>query len=243
MSGTLFGIGVGPGDPELLTLKAARRLATAAVVAYPAPLVGESLARSIVAAHLRPGIEEIALRMPFVAGHRPDDAYDAGAAAIAGHLAAGRDVAVLCEGDPLLFGSFIYLLARLGHGFPVEIVPGVSSVTACAAVAAHPLTIRDDALVIVPATRPEAEIEALLAVAEAAAIMKVGRHLEKVRRVLQRLGLANAALCIERAGQPGQRIRRLDEVEAGELPYFAIILLHKRGKAWTVPAPPRPSSP
>lgn len=234
MSGILYGVGVGPGDPELLTLKAARILSTAPVIAYPAPLQGDSLARGIAAAHLNPQAEEIALRMAFDPAKRADDVYDAGAEAIAAHLAAGRDVAVLCEGDPFFFGSFLYLFARLGDSVPVQVVPGVSSLMACAAVAGHPLTARDDALVVIPAPRPESEIEALLTMAEAAAIMKVGRHLPKVLRVLQRLGLIEQAQYIERAGQTGQRILPLADVQtnAETSPYFAMILIHKRGKAW-----------
>jgi precorrin-2/cobalt-factor-2 C20-methyltransferase len=232
MSGTLYGIGVGPGDPELLTLKAARLLGRIAVVAYPAPLHGDSLARSIAAPHLTAVTDEIALRMPFDPEKRADDVYDSGAEAIAAHLTAGRDVAVLCEGDPFFFGSFVYLFARLHERFPVEVVPGVSSVMACAAVLGHPLTARDDALTIIPAPRPEDEIERLLAGSEAAAIMKLGRHLPKVIRVLERLGLTDKAVYIERAGQPGQRIRSLAEAAAEGAPYFAMILVHKRGKAW-----------
>jgi precorrin-2/cobalt-factor-2 C20-methyltransferase len=233
MSGTLYGIGVGPGDPELLTLKAVRLLGQTKVIAYPAPLEGESMARSIAAAYLPIGAEEIALRMPFDPAKRADDVYDAGAEAIASHLAAGRDVAVLCEGDPLFFGSFLYLLARLTGRFPIEVVPGVSSMMACAAALGHPLTARDDALVVIPAPRPELEIEQLLAGVEAAAIMKLGRHLPKVWRVLNRLGLAEHALYIERVGLPNQHIRPLAEAVLDPAPpYFAMILVHRRGKAW-----------
>ncbi len=233
MKGTLFGLGVGPGDPELLTLKAVRLLGRTTVIAYPAPLEGDSMARSIAAAHLPAGAEEIALRLPFDPAKRADDVYDAGAVAIAGHLAAGRDVAVLCEGDPLFYGSFLYLLARLAGRFPVEVVPGVSSMMACAAALGHPLTARDDALVVIPAPRPEEEIERLLAGAEAAAIMKLGRHLPKVWRVLSRLGLAEQAVYIERVGLPNQRIRPLAEAVLDPAPpYFAMILVHRRGKAW-----------
>jgi precorrin-2/cobalt-factor-2 C20-methyltransferase len=233
MSGTLFGIGVGPGDPELLTLKAVRLLGQVPVIAYPAPVEGDSLARSIAAAHIPAGIVEIALCMPFDPAKRADEVYDAGALAIAGHLAAGRDVGVLCEGDPLFFGSFVYLLARLAARFPFEVVPGVSSLMACAAVLGHPLTARDDALVVIPAPRPEDEIERLLAGAESAAIMKLGRHLPKVWRVLGRLGLAEQALYVERAGQSGQRIRPLAEAARDPAaPYFAMVLVHRRGKAW-----------
>lgn len=234
MTGTLYGIGVGPGDPELMTLKAVRILARMTVIAYPAPLEGDSLARSIAAPYLPAGAEEIPLRMRFDPAQRADDVYDAGAAVIAARLAAGLDVAVLCEGDPFFFGSFAYLFARLADRFPVEVVPGISSVMACAAVLGHPLTARDDALVVIPAPRPEEEIARLLAGAEAAAIMKLGRHLPKVWRVLDRLGLTEQAAYVERAGQAGQRIRPLAEVVAdgAGAPYFAMVLVHKRGKAW-----------
>ena len=233
MTGTLFGIGVGPGDPGLLTLKAVALLARITVIAYPAPEQGDSLARSIAAPHLGAVAEEIALRMRFDPAQRADAVYDAGAAAIARHLEAGQDVAVLCEGDPFFYGSFIYLFARLAPRFPVEVVPGVSSLMASAALAGHPLATRDDALVVIPAPRPEAEIEGLLMAAEAAVIIKLGRHLPKVRRVLQRLGLDRQAVFVERAGQPGQRIVGLDAFGSDNPPYFATILVHKRGTAWS----------
>ncbi|MDA8232068.1 MAG: precorrin-2 C(20)-methyltransferase [Magnetospirillum sp.] len=232
MTGTLFGIGVGPGDPELMTLKARRVLGTVPVLAFPAPLEGEGMARAIAAPHVPAGKVEIAIRMAF----RPerDDAeaaYDAAAAAIAGHLEAGRDVAVLCEGDPLFFGSFIYLLARLGPRFPVEVVPGIASPMAASALLARPLATLDDSVAIVPATRAEADIERLLALADSAVILKVGRHLPKVRRVLARLGLEHGAVVVERAGLDGQRVLDLDAASAGGVSYFSLILVHRRGTA------------
>ena len=139
-------------------------------------------------------------------------------------------MAVLCEGDPFFFGSFIYLFARLGQRFLVEVVPGVSSILAAGAALRSPLCAWDDGVAIIPATRSEAEIEALLAPSDAAVIMKVGRHLPKVRRVLERLGLWDGARIIERVGLPGQRILTPDTVT--DLPYFSIILVHRRGQAW-----------
>ncbi len=232
MTGTLYGVGVGPGDPDLLTVKAVRLLGRVPVIAYPASLAGESLARSIAAPYLAPTVDEIALHMAFDPERRADEAYDGGSAVVAAHLQAGRDVAVLCEGDPFFFGSFIYVFARLHGRFPVEVVPGVSSVMACAALAGQPLAARNDALVVVPAPRPEEDIERLVAGAESAVIMKLGRHLPKVARVLDRLGLIGQAVCVERAGQPGQRIRPLGEALDGPAAYFAMVLVHRRGQAW-----------
>jgi precorrin-2/cobalt-factor-2 C20-methyltransferase len=232
--GTLYGLGVGPGDAELLTLKAARIIRDAPVLAWPAPLEGEGLARTIAAPHIPAGKTEIAIRMPFTVDRtQTDAAYDRAAEDIAGHLSAGRDVAVLCEGDPFFFGSFIYLFARLSHRFTVEVVPGVSSVMAGAAALAAPISAWDDAVAVVPATKDEAEIAALLAHAEAAVIMKVGRHLPKVLRVLERLGIKDKARYIERVGLPGQRILPIDAAEAEGAPYFSLILVHRRGEAWT----------
>ena len=152
MSGTLYGLGIGPGDPELITLKALRLLQSVPVIAYPAPETGESLARRIVAPHIPEGRTEIAIRMPLVVERFPaQEVYDAAAAELRAHLRAGRDAAVLCEGDPFFYGSFMYLFGRMAEEFPVEVVPGVSSLTACAAVLGAPLAARNDVLTVVPA--------------------------------------------------------------------------------------------
>ena len=234
MTGKLYGLGIGPGDPELLTLKALRLLQAAPVVAYPAPEEGDSLARAIVAPHLPGGQTEIEIRMPMVAARFPaQEVYDWAAGEIGGHLEAGRDVAVLCEGDPFFYGSFMYLFGRVAERFPVEVVPGVSSLTACAAVLGAPLAARNDVLTVIPATLERHELAQLLRDAEAAAIIKVGRHLQKVRKVLDLLGLLDRARYVERATMGEQRILPLDSLEEAGAPYFSMILVHRRGEAWT----------
>jgi precorrin-2/cobalt-factor-2 C20-methyltransferase len=232
MTGTVWGIGVGPGDPELLTLKAVRLIRAAAVLAYPAPETGESFARAIAAPHLPGGQEEIAIRMPLGDGQFPKDAiYDAAAATIAGRVAEGLDVAVLCEGDPFFYGSFMYLYARLVVSCPVQVVPGVSSLMACADVAGAPLAARNDVLTVLPAPLPEAELMRRLALCDAAALIKVGRHLGKLRRVLGALGLLDQARYVERATLGAQRVLPLEA--AGDVaPYFSMVLVHRRGEAW-----------
>ena len=228
MSGVLYGVGVGPGDPELLTLKAVRILRAVPVIAYPAPLSGEGLARRIVAAHLPGGQVEVVLRMAFDPSQPPPDTvYDQGAADIAEHLAQGRDVAMLCEGDPLFFGSFASVLERLADRWPVPVVPGIASPMACAAVLARPLSAREDRRAIVPATRCEAELAATLAECEAAVVMKLGRHLAKVRRVLERLGLAETAQVVAWAGHAEQRVMTLDEAERDGVPYFSMVITRR----------------
>lgn len=234
MTGTLYGLGVGPGDPELITLKALRLLKAAPVLAYPAPESGDSFARAIVAGHLPGGQTEIVLRMPMVAERFPaQEVYERAAQELGGHLAAGRNVAALCEGDPFFYGSFMYLFGRLAGRFPIEVVPGVSSLTACAAALAAPLAARDDVLTVIPATLPDHVLAAHLRAAEAAAVIKVGRHLPKLCRVLRLLGLLDRARYVERATLAEQRILPLMEAGTESAPYFSMVLIHRRGEAWT----------
>jgi precorrin-2/cobalt-factor-2 C20-methyltransferase len=234
MTGTLYGLGIGPGDPELITLKALRCLRAVPVIAYPAPQEGDSLARAIVEPHLIGGQKEIPIRMPMVAARFPaQEVYDRAAEEIGSELEAGRDVGVLCEGDPFFYGSFMYLFGRMAERFPVEVIPGVSSLTACAAVLGAPLVARNDVLTVVPATLTPDEIKRRLAEGgEAAAIVKVGRNLEKVRGVLGDLGLADNARYVEHATMASQKILPLAAVGAGAAPYFSMILVHRRGEAW-----------
>lgn len=229
MSGRLYGIGVGPGDPELLTLKAVRLVAEAGVIAYPAPADGtDSMARAIAAPHIPAGKTEIVIETPMVPGQFPaNDVYDRYADEIADHLKAGRDVAVLCEGDPFLYGSFMYLFGRLAGDFPCEVVPGVSSLGACAARAGQPLVSRNQVLAIVPAPLDEADLEARIAIADAVAIMKVGRHLEKVRSVLDKLGRLETAVYVERATLTDEKVMPLMNVSEDRAPYFSMILARR----------------
>jgi precorrin-2/cobalt-factor-2 C20-methyltransferase len=231
--GTAYGLGVGPGDPELITVKALRLLQAAPIVAYPAPDEGDSFARAIVAAHLRADQEEIAIRVPMLTDRPPAQAiYDHAAEQIGARLAAGRNVAILCQGDPFFYGSFMYLFGRLAERFPVEVVPGVSSLTASAAALGAPLAARNDCLAVLPAPLPEPDLTTRLDACDAAAIIKLGRHFTKVRRIIETLGLTDRARYVERATLPVQRVLPLAEVDADAVPYFSMILLHKRGEAW-----------
>lgn len=226
--GRLYGLGVGPGDPELLTLKAFRLLQAAPVVAYPAPESGDSFARAIVRAFLEPRQAEIAIRFPMRPGPVPEAVYDGAAAAIAAALDRGNDVAYLCQGDPLFYGSFAGVLHRLASRYPVEIVPGVSSLTACAGVAALPLAQRDETLSVIPAALPEEALSARLVAAENTAVIKLGRHFAKLRLIAERLGRLDGALYVERASLPGQRIAPLATIDPDSVPYFATALFPRR---------------
>ncbi len=233
MTGTLYGIGVGPGDPELLTLKAVRLIAACDVIAYPAPEEGMSLARAIAAPHIPAGKIECAVRLPIeIARHPARDAYDAGAVAIAAHLEAGRDVALLCLGDPLFYGSYMYLHARLAECFECRIVPGITSFAASAALAGHAIAAREDSVAVVPATLPDEEVERRIATHDSLVFLKLGRHFGRLRALLARLGLADGAVYVERAGMDGERRMALADATGDTAPYFSLVLMHRRKAAW-----------
>ena len=223
--GRLYGLGIGPGDPELLTLKAYRILRSVPVIAYPTMENGKVLARAIVADFLRPDQIEVPMPLPFSPVRSSQPYYDLAAEKLAEHLRAGRDVAVLCEGEPFLYGSFMYLFNRLSSTFETEVVPGISSTMASASALGVPLTYRNDVLSIMPATLDADILRDRLAVADAAVIIKLGRHFSKVRDVLSELGLLSRSLYIERATMPNQRIVPIAEIDAAEVPYWALIMI------------------
>ncbi|WP_320177156.1 precorrin-2 C(20)-methyltransferase [Roseovarius pacificus] len=231
-SGVLYGVGLGPGDPDLMTLRAHRLISGAQVVAYPSLAGGASFARSIAAGAIPAGAREIVMDVPMTVERAPAQAaYDTGAAAIAAELEAGRDVVCLCEGDPFFYGSFMYLFARLSGRFRVEVVPGVTSITTCAARAGMPLAARNERLTVLPGPLPEAELRARIEGAESVAIMKVGRHLAKIRGVIEALGFTDRAVYVERASLPDEVVCPLAEAP-DKAPYFSMILLTKGADPW-----------
>ncbi|MCX2724223.1 precorrin-2 C(20)-methyltransferase [Roseibium salinum] len=236
MSGILYGIGLGPGDPELMTLKAHRLISTARVIAYPAPDSGESFARSIAAGALPGGVREIPIIVPMRVDRFPArEIYDKAAHEIAAVLESGEDVVTLCEGDPFFYGSFMYLFERLSDRFRIEVVPGVTSLTACAALLRRPLTSRNDVMTVIPGPLPDDEIRARIDAAQAVVIMKVGRHLGRLKALLADMGLLERAGYVERASLPEQKVRRLADLDAETAPYFSMILIYKGEEAWTLP--------
>jgi precorrin-2/cobalt-factor-2 C20-methyltransferase len=234
MTGRLIGVGVGPGDPDLMTLKAARAVAGADVVAYFAKAGSASNARAIAAAHMRPGVTEEALAYPVTTELARDSGayraaiaafYEAGAARLAAHLDAGRDVAVLSEGDPFFYGSYMHLHVRLAARYATEVIPGVTSVAGCTAAAGLPLAQGDDVLAIVPGTLSEPQLVARFMAGEAFAVIKLGRNLAKVRRALAGAGRLAGALYVERGTKADGRVMRLADKAGDAAPYFAVVLV------------------
>jgi len=230
-AGRLYGLGIGPGDPELITLKALRVLQSVPVVAYPVSNGDKSLARSIVADYLGHAPLELPMYFPFKAEESAQPYYDKAAQTLAEHLSRGQDVAVLCEGDPFFYGTFMYLFTRLADRFRTEVVPGVSSLMASAAVLETPLTYRNDVFVVLPATLPADVLASRLAVADAAVIIKLGRHFTQVYEVLKQMGLLVRARYIQCATMPNQHIVSLDQVDPAQVPYFSMIVIPSQWQA------------
>ena len=237
--GRLYGVGIGPGDPELLTVKAVKVIAAAPVVAFFAKAGRRGNARGIVDGWVRPSHVELPLYYPMTTESHFDDPpyrealaefYAVSAAAIAAHLTAGRDVALLSEGDPFLYGSFMHLFIRLRERFAVTIVPGVSSICGAWGVAGAPMTWGDDALVVLPATLPLGELIRRLSHADAAVIMKIGRNFARAREALAATGMAERAIYVERATMAGQSIVPLCDKSDEAAPYFSMILVPGQGR-------------
>ena len=237
MTGTLYGIGVGPGDPELMTLKAHRLLQACPVVAHFAARGRHGNALAVVAPHLRPDQRELRLEYPVTTEAVPEgmsyetllvDFYDTSAKQVAELLDDGLDVALVCEGDPFFYGSYMYMHNRLAGEYATEVVPAVPSIAAGAAVLGTPLVCRDEVLCVLSGVLPEDELAARLATAGAAVVMKLGRNLPKVRAAVERAGLLDHAHYVERATMTSQRVLPLAEVDPASAPYFSMVVIPSR---------------
>lgn len=233
MTGRLIGVGTGPGDPELLTLKAVRAIESADVVAYFAKLGNSSNARAIVASYMTTQIEE-QLGYPVTteidrrhADYKSatSDFYETAATRVAAHLDAGRTVAVLSEGDPLFYGSYMHLHVRLAPHYPAEVIPGITAMSGCWSQAGLPLVQGDDILSVLPGTLDEIALRDRLNDTDGAVIMKVGRNLPKIRRALELAGRLDTAIYVERGTMANGHSMRLADKTDDVAPYFAIVLV------------------
>jgi precorrin-2/cobalt-factor-2 C20-methyltransferase len=233
-SGILYGVGLGPGDPELVTLKAARVLGSAPVIAHFRKKGRPGHARMIAAPHMHASFIEAAFEYPvtteidfrdedYVTAIR--DFYCASAEAIMRHLATGHDVALLCEGDPFFYGSFLHMYDRIKEFHPIRVIPGITGMSGCWTAAAAPMTYGDDILTVLPGTLDRVSLARHLESADAAVIMKVGHNLAKIKYALADAGRAADAIYVERGTMQGERVVPLAELRDGAIPYFSIILL------------------
>jgi precorrin-2/cobalt-factor-2 C20-methyltransferase len=233
-AGKLIGVGVGPGDPELITLKAMRAFGEADVIVFFAKAGNESHSRAIAARHLRTGVIELPLLYPVTtelpkcsSGYRDiiRDFYDGAATKIAAHLDTSCTVVVLCEGDPLFYGSYMHLHTRLAPRFATEVIAGVTGMSGCWSAAGMPIAQGDDVFTVLPATLPEDELARRLADADAAVVMKVGRHLPKLRRALKCSGRLERAIYVERGTMADAKMIPLAAKTDDEAAYFAVVLV------------------
>ena len=234
MTGTLYGVGLGPGDPELVTVKAARIISEAEVIAYHSARHGRSIARGVAAPYLRDGQIEEQLVYPLTVETTDHpggyagaiaDFYEESAARLAVHLDAGRDVVVLAEGDPMFYGSYMHMHKRLCDRYPTVVVPGVTSVSAASAVLRRPLVEGEEVLTVLPGTLPAEELESRLAATDSAAVLKLGRTFPKVRAAFESAGKLDQALYVERATWDTARVLPLSEVDPNTVPYFSLAIL------------------
>ncbi len=234
--GNIICIGLGPGDPDLMSVKAHRYLTGAKRVAYFRKAGHPGQARRMVDGLLPADTVEWPMEYPVTTEIPLTDPrynallsgfYDAWATRLQDECATG-DIVVLCEGDPFFYGSFMHLYIRLPRDL-VEVVPGIPGMVGCWGAVGQPMTWGDDILTVLPATLPEERLRAQIAGADALVVMKIGRNLDKLRRAINDAGRAGEAWVVEYGTMPNERLRPLDEV-SGPVPYFSILLLHGRGR-------------
>ncbi|TCV70490.1 precorrin-2 C20-methyltransferase [Neorhizobium sp. R1-B] len=234
LKGRLTGVGTGPGDPELLTLKAVRAINEADVIAFFCKKGSTGNGRAIVEAHIRSGTLELPLVYPVTVETNKDEAdyrgpiadfFDRSAEEIAAHLDAGKNVAVLSEGDPLFYGSYMHLHVRLSGRYQAEVIAGVTAMSGCWSMTGLPLVQGDDILSVLPGTLPEDKLVERLKDTDGAVIMKVGRNLPKIRRALASVGKLSGALYVERGTMSNGAAQKLEDRDQSPAPYFSIVLV------------------
>ncbi len=239
MSGRLIGVGLGPGDPELMSVRADRLIRGAGHVAYFRKAGRPGRARTLIDGMLAPGATEIAMEYPVTTEIALDDPaynaclsdfYERCRARLAALIREGHRVVVPCEGDPFFYGSFMHLYERLRHDVPVEVVPGITGMSAAWTASGAPITWGDDVLTVLMATLPEAMLIRRMQEADALVVMKIGRNMGRVRRALDAAGLTGRAWLVECAAMAEERVTRLAEVPDRVPPYFSIVLVHGQGR-------------
>lgn len=236
-SGHLYGIGIGPGDPELMTIKAHRLVQACPVIAHFAARRRHGNAWGIIEDIVTERQTVLRLEYPVTTEaidpadyeRQIADFYDHSAEEVAAHLDAGRDVAVVCEGDPFFYGSYMYIHQRLSQRYPTTVIPGVTSVSAASAAAGLPLVSMNETLTVLPGVMPPAQLKEALANVDAAVVMKVGRHLADVRDAAAAVGLVQPAVYVERASCATERVVPLADTADVDAPYFSLVLIPGTG--------------
>ncbi|MFZ5964811.1 precorrin-2 C(20)-methyltransferase [Thalassococcus sp. BH17M4-6] len=237
--GTVHGVGLGTGDPDLMTLRAHRLLTNARHVAFFRKAGRSGQARRIVDGLLPEGVTEFAMEYPVtteipLSDPRYNEILSAFYADCTTHLRqlaqAGEDIVVLCEGDPFFYGSFMHLYTRLKDHVPVQVVPAITGMSAAWTATGQPITWGDDVLTVLMGTLPEDELATRMAITDALVVMKIGRNIDKIRGALKTAGKYDAAWLVEFASMPNQTVQKLAEAEGKVTPYFSIVIVHGQGR-------------
>lgn len=237
--GTVYGTGLGPGDPDLMSVRADKLVRRTRHVAYFRKAGRAGRARGIVNGMLRDDVVEFAMEYPVtteipLSDPRYNDILSAFYGDCVAHLkalvAAGEDVVVLCEGDPFFYGSFMHLYTRLRGEVPVQVVPAISGMSAAWTATGEPITWGDDVLSVLMATLPEDELAARMADADALVVMKIGRNMPRVRAALEKAGKLDRAWLVECASMDGQAVMKLTDADERVSPYFSIVMVHGQGR-------------
>ena len=238
-AGTLYGVGLGPGDPDLMSLRAHRLLTTASHVAYFRKAGRSGQARRIVEGLLHQDVCEFAMEYPVTTEIPLSDPryneilaafYSKCTAHLLHLLRSGQDVVVLCEGDPFFYGSFMHLHSRLKDQVPVQVVPAITGMSGAWTATGNPVTWGDDILTVLMGTLPEDTLTAHMVRSDALVVMKIGRNLDKVRRAIDQAGRLASAWLVEHATMPNEKVSLLREVDETVSPYFSIIIVHGQGR-------------
>lgn len=238
-AGTVYCLGLGPGDPDLMTVKADRLLRQARHVAFFRKAGRKGQARQIVDGRLPECAIEFAMEYPITTeipftdpeyNRQLSEFYERCASHLRVLAQAGEDIIVLCEGDPFFYGSFMHLYTRLKDDVPVDIVPAITGMSASWTATGQPVTWGDDVLTVLMGTLPYEDLTRRIADSDAVVIMKIGRNIEKVRDALRAARKYDAAWLVEYASMPGQTVQKLSDAEGKVTPYFSIIIVHGQGR-------------
>lgn len=239
MTAKLYGVGLGPGDPDLLSVRADRLVRTTRHIAFFRKTGRAGRARTIVEGMLRSDALEFAMEYPVtteipLTDPRYNEAlssfYCDCTSGLAARVQAGEDVVVLCEGDPFFYGSFMHVYERLKDTVPIEVVPAITGMSAAWTATGLPVTWGDDILSTVMGTLDEGTLSEAMAAADALVVMKIGRNLPKVRRALTTAGKADRAMLVQFASMEGETVCALSDYEGDSVPYFSIIVVHGQGR-------------
>ena len=238
-AGTIYCVGLGPGDPDLLSVKSDRLVRNAKHIAFFRKAGRKGQARQIAEPMLSKDAIEFAMEYPVTTEIPLSDPryneilstfYEDCAADLRALAQSGEDVVILCEGDPFFYGSFMHMYERLKNDVPVDVVPAITGMSGAWNATGHPITWGDDVLTVLMGTLPEDELSRRMADTDALVVMKIGRNIDKVRDALRTAGKFNDAWLVEFATMPNQTVTKLSDAGDKVTPYFSIIVVHGQGR-------------